>query len=96
MKKPEVLRLEDIPRSESFVVKVDGIDVAAYAGETVAALLASMEQRVFYRRTMPYPANRLYCNMGVCMQCLLSIDGQENVRACLTQVKRDMEIRTRR
>jgi NADH dehydrogenase/NADH:ubiquinone oxidoreductase subunit G len=32
--------------------------------------------------------------MGVCFDCLVTIDGVENVRACMTPVKEGMVIET--
>ena len=35
----------------------------------------------------------IFCGMGVCYDCLVTIDGVPNQRACMTQVKDGMEIR---
>lgn len=88
------LRLAYIQRTQPFLVKVDGISVEAYEGETVAAVLASIGRRALFTVPPPYAASRLYCNMGVCMQCLVIVDGQRNVRACLALVVPGMEIGT--
>lgn len=88
-------RRHDLKRdTASFTVQVDGQPVDAYDGETIAAVLLSHAVRTFFQDAPPYAPNRLYCGMGVCMQCLVTVDGTEHVRACLTLVRPGMEIAT--
>lgn len=34
-----------------------------------------------------------YCLMGVCFECLMEIDGEQNVQSCLVAVKDGMTVR---
>jgi hypothetical protein len=62
---------------------VDGVEVAAREGETVAAtLLAATDWR------------SLYCGMGACFVCTVTIDGVPGRRACLETVRPGMVIET--
>jgi D-hydroxyproline dehydrogenase subunit gamma len=71
---------------------VDGAAVAAREGDTVsAALLAS--RRDVRRTTAVSGAARLpYCMMGVCFDCLITIDGVGNRQGCLVPVADGMQI----
>lgn len=72
----------------------DGHTLEAGPGETIsAALYASGEQvlRTTSRRAEP---RGLFCNMGVCFECLVEVDGLSNVRACQTVVRAGMQVRT--
>jgi D-hydroxyproline dehydrogenase subunit gamma len=71
---------------------VDGAAVAAREGDTVsAALLAS--GRDVRRATAVSGAPRLpYCMMGVCFDCLVTIDGVGNRQGCLVPVAEGMQI----
>lgn len=71
---------------------VDGVAVAARQGDTVsAALLAS--GRDVRRSTAVNGTPRLpYCMMGVCFDCLVTIDGVGNRQGCLVPVAADMQI----
>ena len=71
---------------------VDGVAVAARQGDTVsAALLAS--GRDVRRSTAVNGTPRLpYCMMGVCFDCLVTIDGVGNRQGCLGPVAADMQI----
>lgn len=71
---------------------VDGIAIAAREGDTVsAALLAS--GRDMRRATAVSGAARLpYCMMGVCFDCLVTIDGVGNRQGCLVPVADGMQV----
>ena len=84
-------RSEDDARAPVEIV-VDGQRVAARAGDTVsAALLASgLDAR---RATAVSGAPRLpYCMMGVCFDCLVTIDGVGNRQGCFVPVSPGMKI----
>ena len=71
---------------------VDEVSVRARTGDTVsAALLASgLDAR---RATAVSGAPRLpYCMMGVCFDCLVTIDGVGNRQGCLVPVSPGMKI----
>jgi predicted molibdopterin-dependent oxidoreductase YjgC len=71
---------------------VDGVSVRARTGDTVsAALLASgLDAR---RATAVSGAPRLpYCMMGVCFDCLVTVDGVGNRQGCLVPVSPGMKI----
>ena len=71
---------------------VEGVSVRARTGDTVsAALLASgLDAR---RATAVSGAPRLpYCMMGVCFDCLVTIDGVGNRQGCLVPVSPGMKI----
>ena len=73
---------------------VDGKAVQARSGDTVAAaLLAAGIDRC---RTTPVTgAPRLpYCLMGVCFDCLVTIDGVGSRQACLVPVREGMKVET--
>ena len=77
------------PEVEIFV---DGIAVTAREGDSVSsALLASgLDAR---RSTAVSGAPRLpYCMMGVCFDCLVTIDGMGNRQGCLTPVRAGMRV----
>jgi len=71
-----------VVRSDPITLYVDGRAIPAYAGETVAAALLAAGHLVFGRDRFGRP-RAPYCNMGVCFDCLVDIDGQR-VQACMT------------
>jgi predicted molibdopterin-dependent oxidoreductase YjgC len=80
---------------QPLTIQVDGEPVQAYAGESVATVLLALGRRTF-RHTEQGAPRGLYCGMGVCFDCLVTVDGVENVRACMTPVAEGMVIATGR
>lgn len=92
---PVEARLQTRPRRSSIQVEVDGLPVSAFAGESVAAVLMVAGTRIFTQASRSNLARTIYCGMGVCHQCLVTVDGVRDVRACMTKIRPGMEIETR-
>ncbi len=75
---------------------VDGRDIEAREGDTVAAaLLASGLDSC---RTTPVSGapRGPFCMMGVCFECLVTVDGVGNRQGCLTPVAEGMQVAIQR
>jgi predicted molibdopterin-dependent oxidoreductase YjgC len=77
---------------DTVTLTIDGRPCAARAGDTVAAaLLASGVDHC--RATGVSGAPRApYCMMGVCFDCLVTIDGVGNRQACVVCVRDGMRV----
>lgn len=86
-------RLRD-PESASVSITVDGRKLSARGGDTVAAAL--LLHGVTHNRKTPVSGalRAPYCMMGVCFDCLVTIDGVGNRQACLVPVRDGMRIET--
>lgn len=73
-------------------ITIDGVKVNVPCGITVAA--AIMESGHSYIRTTPLSGQERsgYCQMGVCFECLTTIDGIPNQQGCLVKVHEGMQI----
>jgi D-hydroxyproline dehydrogenase subunit gamma len=77
-------------------VTIDGRAVSVRAGDTVAAALLSagiLASRVAEVSGAPRAP---YCMMGVCFECLVTVDGVGNRQGCLVPVAPGMRIDTQR
>jgi predicted molibdopterin-dependent oxidoreductase YjgC len=75
---------------------LDGEAVEARAGETLLAALMS-ERGWSLRRTECHNTPRgMFCGMGVCMDCLVHIESEGIVRACMVVVRPGAVCRTLR
>ncbi|MGA2991825.1 MAG: (2Fe-2S)-binding protein, partial [Candidatus Korobacteraceae bacterium] len=75
-------------------ITVDGESIQAYAGESVAAAMLAAGRYIF-RHTHPEGQPRgIFCGMGVCYECLVTVDGRERVRACIFPVRDGLRITT--
>lgn len=75
-------------------ITVDGKPVAARSGDTVAAAL--LAAGLSHCRTTPVTGapRAPYCMMGVCFECLVTIDGVGSRQACLVPVQAGMAVET--
>jgi len=80
--------------SATLAVIVDGEPVPAYPGETVATVLLALGRPTFRHTDHLHAPHGLFCGMGVCFDCLVTVDGQANVRACMTPVQAGMVVET--
>jgi predicted molibdopterin-dependent oxidoreductase YjgC len=80
--------------ADKIQVEIDGQAISAYVGETVAAVLMVSGSRTFTQTNAYNLARTLFCGMGVCHQCLVTVDEIRDVRACMTKVHPGMKIET--
>ena len=67
--------------------------IQAQEGESVAAALLIAGVK-YLRKTQVGAKPRMpYCWMGICYECLLEIDGEQNQQSCLITVKDGMHVR---
>lgn len=76
--------------SDPFTFDFEGTPVTAYAGESVAAALVSAEQW-HWRETRSGETRGLFCGMGVCGECTVSVDGSAR-RACLEMARPGLQV----
>jgi len=80
------------PGPDAVTITIDGAEVAAEAGESLAGVL--LRQAQAWTRTTPVSGSRRapYCLMGVCFDCLAEVDGVASVQTCLTPVRAGMRV----
>ena len=72
----------------------DGVEIAVLPGQTVAAALWSAGVTA-WRVTRGTGAPRgVFCGIGVCFDCLVTVNGRPNQRACLVRAEPGDDIRT--
>lgn len=81
----------DLRPAEPTHIVFDGREIEALPGESVAAALAAAGI-VAVRQTRSGAPRGPYCGMGVCFDCLVTVDGRPNLRACLTKVTPGMAV----
>ncbi|MDR3525105.1 MAG: (2Fe-2S)-binding protein [Acetobacteraceae bacterium] len=73
---------------------VNGQNVQASDGDSVAAALLVLGIATFRHTPKTGSPRAAYCGMGVCFDCLVTIDGEPNRQACLTPIAPGMTIDT--
>lgn len=69
---------------ERFTFLADGVSVPAWPGESIAAALLAAARSPAY-----------FCGMGVCRECVVVVNGEAGVRACMTPATPGMTVDTR-
>ena len=87
------LRIAGIDRHEKISIRVNGRALDATPGETVMAALTAAGFKVLKKSNVRGEARGPFCGMGVCYECLVTINGVAKQRSCMTEVEADMEIR---
>lgn len=71
-----------LAQGATIVITIDGAEVHGRAGQTIAAVLLA-SGRVAWQPAAPRRHPRgVYCGIGVCYDCLLTVNGIRDVRAC--------------
>ncbi len=84
----------NLERGRPVRIIVDDESLQAYEGESVAAAMLAAGRYVF-RHTHPEGEPRgIFCGMGVCYECLVTVEGRERVRACIFPVSDGLRIST--
>jgi predicted molibdopterin-dependent oxidoreductase YjgC len=86
------LRIATAARGAKLQIRVNGRSHTAYEGESVHAALLAAGYRVLRTTAKEGQARGFFCGMGVCYECLVTINGAPNQRACMTLVEDHMEI----
>jgi predicted molibdopterin-dependent oxidoreductase YjgC len=74
-------------------ITVDGETVQGRAGQTVAGVLLAAG-RLSWRTTRSGAPRGVFCGIGACFDCLLTVNGVADVRACRRRAADGDEIRT--
>jgi predicted molibdopterin-dependent oxidoreductase YjgC len=86
------LRIPTISRGKKIKVFINGREVVAYEGETVLAALTAAGLKTLRMSHRHGEGRGPFCGMGVCYECLVSINGRPSQRACMTEVRNLMKI----
>ena len=83
-----------IRRGQAISITVDGQELLAFEGETIAAAIICAGRRTLRFSTKHNEPRSLFCGIGVCHECRMVVDGNINVQACITKVRAGMIVDT--
>lgn len=75
-------------------IEVDGEYITAIDGEPIAAALIAAGKSVFRYTRKRHEPRGIFCAIGQCTDCMMTVDGVPNVRTCITPVREGMKILT--
>ena len=72
----------------------DGKVMTGYEGESIAAALKAAGVMIHRYTAKQHKPRGIFCSIGRCTDCVMIVDGQPNVRTCITELKEGMQIQT--
>ncbi len=75
---------------------VDGKEIQGYENETVAAALHAAGVVVLSHSAEAHRPRGLYCAIGNCSSCMMTVDGEPNIKVCVVKVKDGMKVETQK
>jgi predicted molibdopterin-dependent oxidoreductase YjgC len=78
----------------TFHITVDGRSVPVVPGQTIGAALHAAGVRSWRATRFGGRPRGLFCGIGVCFDCLISVNGRAPERACLAEAMPGDEVTT--
>ena len=75
--------MQATPRT--FTIELDGEPIEVEPGQSVAAALIAAGHRSWRRTRIGDRPRGVFCGIGVCFDCLATINGTANQRACVVE-----------
>lgn len=79
-------------KREEITFKFNGRELKGYAGEPIAAALLANGIRTLRYHEKSGRSRGMYCGIGHCYECRVTVDGVPGVRACLTSLREGMVV----
>lgn len=67
--------------------RFDGEPITAVAGQSIGAALVAAGHRSWRRTRFDDAPRGIFCGIGVCFDCLVTVNDRSNRRACLVEAK---------
>jgi hypothetical protein len=69
-----------------------GKQIEAEPGQSIGAALLAAGHRSWRTTRIGGAPRGLFCGIGICFDCLVTVNGRPNVRACLAEVRDGDEV----
>lgn len=79
-------------RGDKITFLFNGREVDAYPNETIAAALHAAGIRKLGESPELHRPRGLFCAIGNCSSCFMTVDGEPNMRVCVIKVKSGMRV----
>lgn len=91
------MRIEQHPilsfdRGEIVHFTYNGKPMEGYSSETIAAALHAAGVRELAHSSQLHRPRGLFCAIGNCSSCFMTVNGEPNVRVCVTKLKEGMVV----
>lgn len=81
-------------KGEPVTFTYDGKEMTGFEGEPIAMALKANGVMVHRYTAKKHLPRGIFCAIGRCTDCVMVVDGEPNVRTCMTPLKAGMDVRT--
>ncbi|MEE3393942.1 MAG: (2Fe-2S)-binding protein [Lachnospiraceae bacterium] len=86
--------LGEIPKGRKVTFTHDGQTLTGYEGEPIAEALHAAGVMVHRYTAKMHKPRGIFCAIGRCTDCVMIVNGEPNVRTCMTPLKEGMVVET--
>lgn len=72
----------------------NGEKFSAIPGQSIAAALFQANQHILRKTRMEGEERSIFCGIGICWDCVVTVNGIINQRACLIEVQDGMVVKS--
>ena len=72
----------------------DGREMTGYEGEPIAAALKANGVMIHRYTMKKHEPRGIFCAIGRCTDCVMVVNGQANIRTCITPLEEGMKVQT--
>lgn len=83
----------DENKARKVFITVNGRKIEAYEGEPIASALVACGIKVFRRTPKLHRPRGMFCAIGRCTDCIMTVNGVPSIRTCVTPVEDGMVIK---
>lgn len=70
----------------------NGQTISAIPGQTIAAAIFATGEKVLRQTRINGEDRSIFCGIGICWDCVVTVDGVMNQRSCLIEVQPGMVV----
>lgn len=86
--------LGEYTKGEKIPFLYDGKELFGFSGEPIAAALMAAGVKVHRHTNKEGKPRGVFCAIGRCTDCVMIVNGQSNVRTCITPLEKGMVVET--
>lgn len=86
--------IEDYHKGREVSFYLDGKPMSGREGESIAAALHAAGVMTHRYTAKQHKPRGIFCAIGRCTDCVMVVDGQPNVRTCITPLEEGMHVET--
>ena len=75
------------PTASAIGFTLDGVEMTAVEGQSIAGALIAGGVMSWRRTRVDDRPRGVFCGIGACFDCLITVNDEPNVRACLAQLR---------